>query len=571
MVRLLRWKAGARGCRCHGQYSDCSCAVEKFHRHFPDHFKEMICAYLEGGPSKFELDLKCKNHPESESQGLAYGSAEESFLVIYAVLTTCLKDFHDEDKLADKPKDNIPANQYRADRAALFDFLWSLEKITRTTDEIPAEDEFTKASRQFISDRKIPVWYLFAANAYLICRRLDESIEYGLQTLQSVAKIVAATIHEEAKFRGVADAMGRDQKPDDFLDLVACDLRDWTLEDPSSEYEDDLPDEKTISRRAAFLSINPIICGLLLLRIRIILHDESVGVANEWSTIQYAGHLYSAMQEEELLVRASVPNDPAAVNHKWTDMDFVIKLYDDIRFFYGARPRNPEEYFKQFSLILGYSATNFASHRRKFRAQRSKEPKTLDRLAPVSLMFRDCVVGTNARMNFDLADIQKVMAKVRSCGNSDEIAWPDNVPSKFADKNHNLEKFSRRRADKEHGYTPVQLLTELRAALHSERIELAFDFLRFHRFCRTLLLNITRELKPELEEAGATGMYELCELHLPITVGYILITIADVGHLPGLDRAKTWPKNSLIAMRKAARVVQEEIAKAGDLEVMALR
>lgn len=174
------------------------------------------------------------------------------------------------------------------------------------------------------------------------------------------------------------------------------------------------------------------------------------------------------------------------------------------------------------------------------------------------------------------------MAKVGSCSITkeieasaettiDRIARPGNVLGRLADDKANSLRSSRRQADKEHGYTPVQILTELRATLNSECIELAFDFLRFHRFCRKLLLNITQELKPELEEAGARGMYEQCELHLPITVGYIFMTAADVGHLPGLDRAKTWPRNSLVAMRKAARVMHEEITRAGDLEVEALR
>lgn len=476
----------------------------------------------------------------------------------------------------------MSANQYDADMATLFGFLSSLRSMITTADEIPAEDEFTKASRQFISDRKIPVWYLFAANAYLICRHLDQNVEFGLKTLQSAANSAATTIHDEATFRGHADAMGREQKSDEFLNLVTCDLRDWALEDPSSAYEDDLPHQTTISKRTAFLSINPILCGLLLLRIRIVIHDESIGVANEWSTIQQAGYLYSAMQKEKLLKHTLAPNEPAAVNLRWTDMEFVIALYGDTRFFYGARPRSPEEYFKQFSMALGYSATNFAIHRRKSLAQQSKQPKTLDRLAPVSLMFRERLVGKNARRNFDLADIQKILESVRSCSELEglgaladmttgEITSLEDIPKQSADRRVNTPKLSRRQAEKEQNYTPVQLLTGLRTALHSERIELAFDFLRFHRVCRTLLLDVTRELKPELEEAGARGMYEQCELHLPITVGYIFITATDIGHLPGMERAKSWPRNSLAAMRKAARIVQEEIVKGGDLEVKALR
>ncbi|KAE9971728.1 hypothetical protein BLS_004332 [Venturia inaequalis] len=550
---------------------------ENFHTQFPDHFKAMMRIYLESAPSASKSDIEDQNH----TQSLFHEDVEESFLNIHSMLTACPKDFRNE-KLAVESEDGTADNQYHEDKVALFEFLSSLQNMTTTADEIPAEDEFTRASRQFISDRKIPVWYLFAAKAYLVCRSLDQNIEFGLNALRSAANSAAKTIREEAIFRGHADAMGREQKSDEFLDLVTCDLRDWALEDPSSAYEDDLPDQKTISHRAAFLRINPILCGLVLLRIRIVLHDEGIGVANEWSTIQHAGYLYSAIQQRKRPRKAPLPNGTAAVDQKWTDMEFVIKLYGDTRFFYGARPRSPEEYFKQFFLTLGYSATNFASHRRKSQAQQSKHPKTLERLAPVSLMFRELVVGKNARTNFNLFDIQKVLEKVRSCSKLNESEASvetatgknvslDDASRQFTDEGVNTGEPSFKQANKEHSYTPVQLLTDLRTSLHSERIELAFNFLRFHRSCRTLLLNITRELKPELEEAGARGMYEQCELHLPITVGYIFITASDVGHLPGLDRAQAWPRNSLVAMRKAAMVVFEEIVRAGDVEVEALR
>jgi hypothetical protein len=117
----------------------------------------------------------------------------------------------------------------------------------------------------------------------------------------------------------------------------------------------------------------------------------------------------------------------------------------------------------------------------------------------------------------------------------------------------------------------VQLLSNLRTALQSEVIELTFDWLAFHRTCRTLLLNITRELKPELEVAGAKGMYHECEVRLPITVGYIFVTATDATHLPGMDRAKTWPKWSLHALTKASQVVKEEIKEHGDVQVRRLR
>ncbi|TID24043.1 hypothetical protein E6O75_ATG02408 [Venturia nashicola] len=94
---------------------------ESFHTQFPDHFKVMMRVFLESAASTSKSDLGGNNH----TQGLTHGNAEESFLHIHSVLTTCFKDF-DEDKLAVVSEDNAPASQYHLDRAALFGFLSAL-------------------------------------------------------------------------------------------------------------------------------------------------------------------------------------------------------------------------------------------------------------------------------------------------------------------------------------------------------------------------------------------------------------------------------------------------------------
>ena len=90
----------------------------------------------------------------------------------------------------------------------------------------------------------------------------------------------------------------------------------------------------------------------------------------------YASHLYNAARQEKLL--------PVA----WKDVELVITPHGTETIFTGDRPNGLEEFRKRFLLSMGYSASNFASNRRRTTAAVStRGPKSLTKLCAIGELF----------------------------------------------------------------------------------------------------------------------------------------------------------------------------------------
>ena len=73
-----------------------------------------------------------------------------------------------------------------------------------------------------------------------------------------------------------------------------------------------------------------------------------IGFLNAWGSAKYSAQMYNAVRKEGFL------------NKEWPDMELALLFYGDPAIFVGGRPSGIEEYFKRFTLSIGYSARNFA-------------------------------------------------------------------------------------------------------------------------------------------------------------------------------------------------------------------
>lgn len=127
-------------------------------------------------------------------------------------------------------------------------------------------------------------------------------------------------------------------------------------------------------------------CGLLVYHFGIILHECGLSFANATSSILYAGYLYHAVKQEQLLHR----DLETFADAEWADLEMVMNFQGDKAFFFGNRPMTREDYYKQFCLSMGFSAANYAKNRRNIRSGLSKKVhKMLGQLGPCSQLFRE--------------------------------------------------------------------------------------------------------------------------------------------------------------------------------------
>ncbi|KAH8685022.1 hypothetical protein BGZ61DRAFT_507303 [Ilyonectria robusta] len=104
-----------------------------------------------------------------------------------------------------------------------------------------------------------------------------------------------------------------------------------------------------------FLRRNPIHCGLLLHNMRVNLHLSGAAYAATPGGVMYTTQLYHALRQEKLLPDQLV----------WEDLETFWKMQGDSAIFVGDPPTNREDYFRNYCLCLGVSASNWAPTKRK--------------------------------------------------------------------------------------------------------------------------------------------------------------------------------------------------------------
>jgi hypothetical protein len=94
----------------------------------------------------------------------------------------------------------------------------------------------------------------------------------------------------------------------------------------------------------------------MLFRLNLRLQEAGAALVCAWGDLPAVIHLYNAVKQE---FPGNIP--------PWQDIEVIIKIQGKERIFVGDFPKNAEDYFKRFCLVMGYSASMFAPNRRQGR------------------------------------------------------------------------------------------------------------------------------------------------------------------------------------------------------------
>lgn len=259
--------------------------------------------------------------------------------------------------------------------------------------------------------------------------------------------------------------------------------------------------------KETFLANNPLMCGLIVYRLIITLHECGLSYANATCSILYAGHLYHAVKQEQLLHQGFGLFEDV----EWADLEMAMGFQGDKAFFFGGRPVTKADYEKQWCLSMGLSATYYAKNRRNIQHTVSKKiRKKMGQLATCSQVFLERFLTNTPRFDMTVDDVEKIISKARSIG-----------------EGHTKRELRHRSPVKgdDRQCTPEQLLASLSTALQAEVSELTFDCLRLHRTCWRLFVGIIAEIGPDLKRTYGEK-YARCTM-LPCTVGLIFQTALE--------------------------------------------
>lgn len=258
----------------------------------------------------------------------------------------------------------------------------------------------------------------------------------------------------------------------------------------------------------------------------------------------YAGHLYNATRQEKLLSKT------------WKDMELLISLQSTEKFFVGDRPKDVEGFFKRFLLSMGYSATAFASNRRRGAVIASaRGPRGLSELCVASALFKGRYCKNDQSVTWTRDSIKPIIEAKMDDDSEDEESENKSTKVKTAASGSLI----RRPKRNSNSVSTTDFLEDLVNALHAETLELSIDYLRVHRFCWMLLRNVNEVCKPQLLEMFGSGYLEK-ENQLPFVVGYIFMAATQTNQVANLllPRRAGVPVSSRL-LAKAAGAIEEMI------------
>ncbi|KAK4236323.1 hypothetical protein C8A03DRAFT_45672 [Achaetomium macrosporum] len=396
------------------------------------------------------------------------------------------------------------------DTILLMEFFTELMVVIRLIPNYPVQDDFLRGMREMDQTRQVPFHLVFAAQVFLdIHHTLRAKAASG-----GVRAVVEATVMHRELDRHFE--FHRDLKIATWPAVnehLVRELRremDWVLKDPVYQAkvramrQRGMPVAPTI-RPHRILHYSPVLAGLMLFQLRIRTYKVGMAVANTWGSVQYAYHLYHALQTRRLL------------RGPWMDMGVA-------HFFVGDPPRSLDGCFKKFCLQMGVTAAALANPRQRRRQQHGVGVNMLasraglrgfqDEGLPVSSMFAERYLGGSGQMRWTPQHIDDILA--RSDWEVEEGA-DDQVSGAYLMKQ--VDGAAR-------GRGKGKGKDNDRAPPSSATIEMAFPYLTLHRQCWRLLRAVRGACDAVLR-ALYTPAYLERESELPFVVGYVFMAACE--------------------------------------------
>lgn len=429
-----------------------------------------------------------------------------------------------------------PREQFLEDKIFLLELLPEFCVLAEGTNKqwLPSTDELTKGLWECFTKRRLSLWVIFATQCLLdIHHILRDDVKRGYNELARDCKSIEVTIKNTFAFHKDLRIVNWPKSNDRGFEIILEQMDDWVKRDCVNEAMQQMGLPNIPAGSFRLLKANPVFCGLLSLNFRLLCHEASIVFVNAWGSVVYSGQLYNAVRQEKLL------------DKHWQDMDDLIALHGPQDLFVGSAPTAAEDYLKRFTLMMGYSASNHASNRRRNDPAASKAgPRGLQELAPVAHIFKRRYCYATAGTEFSSADVETVLKH-------------SELDSQAADAFKLSKKSALNSWRKEQRLTAIQLLESIRTGLQAEEAALKFDHLGLHRFCWQLLRNLNEDLKDDLLKYYGPGYLE-SESQLPFVVGYIFMMACETDHLAqGLLK----PRKDVTVTSKLLQSAAECVAK----------
>lgn len=269
------------------------------------------------------------------------------------------------------------------------------------TVKVQAEHGLIAGRREQMEQDQPLFWLAFAIQIFIDVRKvLQRDITRGLEDLCRGASSIRHSIKKVLDFERETNGTPITNFTDKSLKDVVEIMDRFTLNDFVGRFRKRMqadPDADQHIEDFYLLRRDPIWCGLLLYKFRMIAHEGSLCRANSFSSILAVAHLYNAQKQAGLL------------DSEWTDMEHIMATHGT-DLFVGSLPVVKES-GKNLLLALGLSPTAFARARRPGSDIPVRKPRQLQRVAPLTWLFKARYCDNDGRTGLEPGHVVDAMRK----------------------------------------------------------------------------------------------------------------------------------------------------------------
>ena len=392
-----------------------------------------------------------------------------------------------------------PRQMLAEDKMILLEALPEFCLLGDSKVQYPGEDELTKGLREMYKTKKISLFLCFATQVYLdITHIRRDKIGSSFQDLQAVGTEAKKTLNTAlAQPHSVLWPEQNDKILKNTLEFIDH----WITKDAIDKMRRVLLKslyDKGITEPYYLFSRHPLLCGLLQFSLTMMMREAGSAMAMCWGSILYVGHLYNALRQTSNL------------SIVWPEMETFIEVNTPERLFVGGLPTTLEDCFKRYSLMMGAAPENFArDHQSRNRGRSLKHSKKGPRDwhvdPPIVKIFKDRYLSLDGSVRWTIVNIESLFKETKT----DERA-------------------AKRRWEKSHQLSPLQLLMSLQTAMAEEFAELTYDYFGMHMKCLDLLRRLRSENHDKLSQYFGPAFLER-EDQISTIAGYIMMVAVGGG------------------------------------------
>lgn len=417
--------------------------------------------------------------------------------------------------------------KFKDDRALTMPFFSDLITVVLEVRDWPVRDEFVRGMADMERTGKIPFYFVFAIQVFLdVTYTLGPYTARGWGVFSTHTNFIVKELNTHLEFhknlRSDTWPASNDHEMTRFRSRIL-----WLLQDPifkvQSRYfaqQGSMADRNNINR---IFHMSPTTCGLILYQFRFCYRDAGITLAGAFGSIQYAEHLYSALQTSGLL------------SGLWVDMSIVKTMLGAESFYAGGQePRTLADQFKKYCLQMGVSPAAIARNSRKGAKIALKAgPRGIKVNAPVSSMFEERyaherdIVLTSETVN---RIIKLSLYEMETDEETGELVMGQIMDEKKLDEKKKLRHALETRSKQSNAQSIVSLpkLVELLTnSLQAEALEFSFPYMAMHRQCWQFFRAVKKSCDLQLRTLFGPTYLET-ESQLSSLVGYILMLACGV-------------------------------------------